>query len=200
MGEVKQAGKPRRRWLVVVWIVVCVAIAALAGGAAYWKQQAQRCDKLDEQSKSNFYALQEAIEKYKAAQAEGRAPQTLDELMAQGYLASIPANPYSGEPMRRLRITEPSRPGDYSYYPAPANPAASTEVPGMRSGYYLLVYGSAFSKHDWHMCDCWTLAHLPKLLPKKRILCVEVDDHNENGLEMFRQMVIQYEGQFKSTT
>ena len=187
-------------------VALCAVLLALAGSWWYAHVQAARSARLDAQSHKNFYALEEAIESLKKAQPDGCAPQRIEELVTAGYLKSMPLNPYSGQAMRALRITEHSSPGDYTYYPAGRGQGAPPGAAGeLRFGYYLLVYGTAFSEQRWRSADCWTLARLSRLLPRKRILDVVVDKTGcdppgPTGIELFQDVVTQNEGRFRSTT
>ncbi|UNM07523.1 MAG: hypothetical protein H7A35_11700 [Planctomycetales bacterium] len=42
-------------------------------------------------------------------------PETLDELVASGNLRSVPLNPFSGKPVKRMRLDEKPVPGDICY-------------------------------------------------------------------------------------
>jgi hypothetical protein len=71
----------------------------------------------------------------------GVVPQDVDQLVALGYLSCVPLNPYTGKPMRNVRLDTRLSPGDYSYFTGIQDHYVSGHYTGrLRSAYLLYVF------------------------------------------------------------
>jgi hypothetical protein len=144
-----------RRGLVIATAVLLLLALAVFG---YFTQVQSR----ERRSKQNLYAVLLALERYAVDDLHGNYPMDAADLLSQGYLDPLPANPYSGQQLRIVSLGIP--PGiptyltSHSWQKAP--PPGLPIPPGMRYGdiayfrsagplaygpdfYYLAVYGPA---------------------------------------------------------
>ena len=98
--------------------------------------------------RENLGQIQLAVERF-AVDTEGAYPSSLDILLARGYLAGMPINPYSRQPMQVLEVVTTPAAGDIVYVPcgpiiAIGNLAATGEhpiLPTELDQYLLAAYG-----------------------------------------------------------
>jgi hypothetical protein len=95
--------------------------------------------------KQNLHAVQLAIERFSVDSSDGNYPARLDVLQAQGYLDTMPHNPFSGAPMRYVECDSapPAVPpglgiGDFAYIRLgpDGGPPRGSEI----TGYSLVLY------------------------------------------------------------
>jgi hypothetical protein len=188
--------------LLLTLVVVLIAVGYQHAKARLRHYESISCD--------NWVVLCEAIAKYKQDQPDAHTPQTLAELVERGYLKALPINPFSQQPMRALRVCEPSSPGDYSYYPARIRDVGNRYLgPWTNTGYYLLVYSTSRHNHPGEK-TAWRMdANVRRLLPHKRILALEIagnitgfvkdGPYDDASFEPLKDVLLKYEGQIKNT-
>lgn len=118
-----------RRWGVLA-LAIQVVVLALAVGAAWYSGYSER-----EEAKRRAHEIQIAVERW-GVDAQGGVPATLDELVQQGYLESVPINPYTKRALRCIPWGDPPSAGDVTYLPVFT--AGNDQHYG---GYVLIVYG-----------------------------------------------------------
>jgi hypothetical protein len=89
--------------------------------------------------KAGGHEIQLAVERFGYDHA-GLYPSSIDELVKGGYLAQLPINPFTDQPMRQIQPGDTPFSGEFTYTPVSAE--------GKISGYRLDLYGSAQSKPD----------------------------------------------------
>jgi len=129
-GAKRAAGRHTKR--LPLWLVMLLALAGLAivVGALWYRQYDMRGWAV-----YRGFQLQVAVEKWDA-DAEFVVPATLDEVIQQGYLASMPINPYTGQPMRCIAWGDPPTRGDVTYLRVYTTKSTPTD-----EWYAIIVYG-----------------------------------------------------------
>jgi hypothetical protein len=97
-----------------------------------------------EQTKLNALVLQEAILHWSVDEKESSVPETLDELVAKGYLSSLPVNPFTKQSVRNLPIDGRVQAGDVTYLPVYT---VKQEYWEYRSSFGLIAYGPTWYKY-----------------------------------------------------
>ena len=76
--------------------IVCFVLLLIGSGCQSWTPDvAPGRGSKERELRQNLYAIRQGISKY--TQDKKRAPQTLDDLVASGYLKSLPKDPFTGQ-------------------------------------------------------------------------------------------------------
>jgi len=81
------------------------------------------------EAKRNLHSVQLAVERY-AVDTDGSYPTRVTQTLEAGYLDALPTNPYTGQPMRELRLGDPPSQGDFYYLPFGPARAQASATPG----------------------------------------------------------------------
>jgi len=116
---------PKTRRLVALWIcLICLgwltsAIVLVQIPSCAFQAKMNKC-------KQNLHAVQLGMERYAVDSPGSVYPADLTELIDRGYLRQMPLNPFTGEPMQWILLSElnyeaPRPPGlnhgDFGYFP-----------------------------------------------------------------------------------
>jgi hypothetical protein len=100
----------------------------------------------------NTYALEIAILRYKFDNAKQSVPDSIEDLVRTNHLTELPLNPYTGQPVQSVRISDTNCAGNYTYLPtrivrgskAPHGYEAES-ADSFYGGYLLFGYGDSAS-------------------------------------------------------
>ena len=136
LGNIPQRDKPKLLILVVALLALLLSVFVcncIVKPAAY-------AGKIGA-SKKNIHAIQLIVERF-AVDTEGTYPLHVADAINRDYADHLPLNPFTGQPMRELRLGDPPSLGDFYY--VPSGPSAAQYSSSGAAGpieldYYSLV-------------------------------------------------------------